>query len=144
MNWQNLLLTTSGRIGRRDFWIGAAALIAAGLIFGLIPVVGPFASLGLMLPWTCLTAKRLHDFGRSGWLVLLAVVPAAASGILGVFTTLAAANAATMGAALAGASLTLMVSTVALLASLSFLLWVGLKPGDAAANAYGPAPAAAP
>ena len=39
--------------------------------------------------------------------------------------------------ALAGASLSLAVSTVALLVSLGFVLWVGLTPGHDAANSYG-------
>lgn len=141
MNWQNLFLSIDGRIGRKDFWLGAAVLIGAGLVGGLIPVAGPLVSLALIVPWTCLTAKRLHDFGRSGWLVLAAVVPSTISAAMALFTALATANVATLGLAFAGASLTLMVSTLAMLVSLGFLLWVGLKPSDAAPNAYGPAPA---
>lgn len=143
MNWQNLFLSIDGRTGRKDFWLGAAALIGAGLVGGLIPLVGPLVSLALIVPWTCLTAKRLHDIGRSGWLVLVAVVPSVISGAMALFTALATANVAALGLAFAGAGVTLMVSTVALLVSLGFLLWVGLKPGEPAANAYGPAPAAA-
>lgn len=141
MNWQDLLLRTDGRIGRKDFWIGAAALIGVGLVFGLIPVVGPFVSLALLLPWTCLTAKRLHDFGRPGWLVLIAVSPTVGSAALALFSVLAAASLSTIGAAFAGASLTLMVSTAASLVSLGFLIWVGLAAGDPAPNPYDAAPA---
>jgi uncharacterized membrane protein YhaH (DUF805 family) len=75
--------------------------------------------------------------------VRVAAAPAAASGGLGLFTALAASNMATLGVAFAGAGLALMVSTVALIISLAFLLWVGLKPGDAAPNAYGSGPAIA-
>lgn len=140
MNWRHLFLTLEGRIDRKDFWIGAAALIGAGLVLSVIPVVGQLASLALIVPWTCLTTKRLHDFGRSGWMALAAVIPSAASAVLGLFTALAASNVATMGAAFASAGLTLMISTAALVISLAFLLWVGLTPSDAASNAYGPAP----
>lgn len=135
---RNLFLSLDGRIGRKDFWIGAVTLIGVGLLVALAPVVGQWLSLALIAPWTCLMVKRLHDFGRSGWLVLVALVPAAGSGILGLFTAAAASNAATMGAALAGAGLTLAVSFFALIVSLGFLLWVGLKAGDIAPNAYGP------
>lgn len=138
-DWRSLYLSAQGRIGRREFWIGAAGLIAVGLAVGIIPVVGALASLAMLYPWTCLTAKRLHDFGRSGWLVLIAAVPAAVSGALGVFMALAASNLATLGVAMASAGLALTVSTLALLASLAFLLWVGLKPGERSANAYGAA-----
>lgn len=139
MDWQNLFLSAQGRIGRKDFWIGAGALVVANLIGGAIPLAGALISLALIYPWTCLAAKRLHDFGRSGWLVIVAAAPAAVSGTLALVTSLAASNVATMGVAFAGAGLTLMVSGVALLASLGFLLWVGLKPGNAGANTYGPA-----
>ena len=138
-DWRSLYLSAQGRIGRREFWIGAAGLIAVGLAVGIIPVVGALASLAMLYPWTCLTAKRLHDFGRSGWLVLIAAVPAAVSGALGVFMALAASNLATLGVAMASAGLALTVSALALLASLAFLLWVALKPGERSANAYGAA-----
>lgn len=138
MNWYPLFLSLDGRIGRKDFWIGAAVLIGVGLLAGLMPIIGPLVSLALIAPWTCLMAKRLHDFGRSAWLVLIALIPAAGSAALGLFTALAATNAATMGAAFAGAGLTLAVSFIALIVSLGFLIWVGVKPGDLQPNAYGP------
>lgn len=138
MNWFPLFLSLDGRIGRKEFWIGAVVLIGVGLLAGLMPIIGPLVSLALIAPWTCLMAKRLHDFGRSAWLVLIALIPSAGSAALGLFTALAATNAATMGAAFAGAGLTLAVSFIALIVSLGFLIWVGVKPGDARPNAYGP------
>lgn len=139
MNWYPLFLSLDGRIGRKEFWIGAVVLIGVGILANLLPIVGPLVSLALIAPWTCLMAKRLHDFGRSAWLVLIALIPSAASAALGLFTALAATNAATMGAAFAGAGLTLAVSFIALIVSLGFLIWVGVKPGDPRPNAYGPA-----
>lgn len=144
MNWRHLFLGFSGRTSKRDFWIGFAALFAAGFVASLLPLVGTLASLALIYPWTALMAKRLHDFGRSGWLVLAPAVPAALSGVLALYGALAMSNAATMGAALATAGLALLVSTVAMLIGLGFLLWVGLKAGDAGPNAYGQAPADTP
>lgn len=138
MNWFPLFLSLEGRIGRKDFWIGAIALIGVGLLANLMPILGPLMSLVLVAPSTCLMAKRLHDFGRSAWLVLIALIPSAGSAALGLFTALAATNAATMGAAFAGAGLTLAVSFIALIVSLGFLIWVGVKPGDLQPNAYGP------
>lgn len=140
IDWRTLYLSAQGRIGRRDFWIGAAGLIVVGLVAGLIPVAGALASLALIFPWTCLMAKRLHDLGHSAWLALIAAVPAAISGALGLFTALAASNIATLGVAMASAGLALTVSTLALLVSLGFLLWVGLKPGEASPNACGATP----
>ena len=139
MNWFPLFLSLDGRIGRKDFWIGAVVLIGVGILANLLPIVGPLVSLALIAPWTCLMAKRLHDFGRSAWLVLIALIPSAGSAALGLFTAFAATNAATMGAAFAGAGLTLAVSFIALIVSLGFLIWVGVKPGDLQPNAYGSA-----
>ncbi len=59
------------------------------------------------------------------------------AGVFSLVTALAASNLSTIGMALAGASLSLAVSTVALLVSLGFVLWVGLKPGHEAPNSYG-------
>lgn len=144
MNWQHLLLSFSGRISKRDFWIGFAALFAAGFVASLVPLVGALASLALLYPWTALVTKRLHDFGRSGWLVLIPTVPATLSGVLAVYGAVAMGNAATTGAALAAAGFALLVSTVAMLIGLAFLLWAGLKAGDTGPNSYGDVPADPP
>ena len=140
MNWQTLLFCFTGRISQRDFWIGFAALFAAGFVASLLPVVGTAASLALLYPSTALMAKRLHDFGRSGWLVLVPAASAALSGTLAVYTTFAMSSAVNMGAALAAAGFALLISTVAVLTGLAFLLWVGVKAGDAGPNAYGDVP----
>ena len=69
--------------------------------------------------------------------MLVPALPAAASGILALFASLAMGNSATMAAAFATAGFALFVSTLALLIGLGFLLWVGLKDGDPHANRYG-------
>jgi uncharacterized membrane protein YhaH (DUF805 family) len=144
MNWHHLFLGFSGRTSKRDFWIGFAALFAAGFAASLVPLVGALASLALLYPWTALVTKRLHDFGRSGWLVLIPTLPAALSGTLAVYGALAMSNAATLGSALAVAGFALLVSTIAMLVGLAFLLWVGLSAGDTGPNAYGEVPADTP
>lgn len=137
LDWQHLLLGFSGRTGKREFWVGFAALFGIGIVANLLPVIGTIASVALIYPWTALMAKRLHDFGKSGWLVLIPAVPAAMSGVLALFAALAMGNAATMGAAFATAGFAVLVSTLAVLIGLGFLAWVGTREGDASANAYG-------
>jgi uncharacterized membrane protein YhaH (DUF805 family) len=137
MNWTELFLAPQGRAGQQAFLIGAAALIVAGVVLNLIPVLGPLASLALIYPWTCLLVKRLHDFGRSGWMVLIPVVPTALASMLALITTFAAMGGGTMGAALVGAGLALTISGASMLISLAFLVWVALKPSDARANRFG-------
>ena len=66
MNWQFLFLSANGRIGQKDFWIGFLILFVAGIILGMIPVLGQIISIALIYPWVCLYSKRLHDFGKTG------------------------------------------------------------------------------
>lgn len=121
-NFIPLFTETRGEIGQRDFWIGAAVLLAAGLVANLIPFVGSIVSLALLYPWTSLALKRLRHAGRPA---SLAVVPL----LLGLFSitgSLLAGAALTVSAALAG--LVLSASGVAGLLALAFLVWLGLTP----------------
>lgn len=81
----------SGRAGRSEFWwfflftflvSFAAALLDAilGLDFdsGVWESSGVFqvlTSLALFLPGLAVNVRRLHDIGRSGWWVLIVLVP---------------------------------------------------------------------
>jgi uncharacterized membrane protein YhaH (DUF805 family) len=75
-----------GRVGRRDFWmfvlwqilVGIGLLIVAGLFWQinetlgiLILVVLFIFYLAIIVPSLCLTIRRLHDIGQTGWLLLL-------------------------------------------------------------------------
>ncbi|MEA3377394.1 MAG: DUF805 domain-containing protein [Chloroflexota bacterium] len=75
-----------GRISRWEFWKGHLMLVAVGIalalfgaaagpsqesmdaVFGIYTVVGLIAQLAL-------STKRLHDRGRSGWFVLVGLIP---------------------------------------------------------------------
>ncbi len=82
--------TFSGRAARGEFWWFVLAVILlnlmAGLadafvlepVFGLPAAAGVLASaigLALILPELALGARRLHDTGRSGWWLLLLLLP---------------------------------------------------------------------
>lgn len=89
MNLLDLLTTFDGRIGRRDYWVKGmgsitcySALVYAALVtilffdpqavlISLALVAYSFAVFMLF----AVTAKRLHDLGRSGWWSLLLVTP---------------------------------------------------------------------
>lgn len=137
MNWQHLFFSFSGRTSRRDFWIGILGLVGAGIVTGLLPVVGQILGLALLYPSTALMVKRLHDFGRSGWLAAVPLVPAVLAGAIALLAATAMSNPATMGTALAAAGLAALVSTVAMLVGLAFLLWIGTREGNAGTNAFG-------
>ena len=38
-------------------------------------VLGGLLSLALLLPILAVTARRLHDIGKSGWLMLIGLIP---------------------------------------------------------------------
>jgi uncharacterized membrane protein YhaH (DUF805 family) len=147
MDWKTLFLSADGRIDKRDFWIGFAILFVAGLVLGMIPVLG-LISILLIYPWVCVYAKRLHDFGRSAWLIL---APVAVTAVL-MIAAIALGGMAMMGAglannetAMAGSALAMggAIAGVALLSFLiwiGFALWVGLTNGDPAENRFGPPP----
>ena len=143
-NWQHLYLDLNGRTSKRDFWLGFAGLVGAGVVANLLPTIGSVVSLALLYPAAALMTKRLHDFGRSGWLVLVPLVPSALSALLAFFASMTIGNAATMGAGLAAAGFAALLSTIAMLVGIASLLWIGTRDGDLAANAYGQPALSAP
>ncbi|HAO00045.1 MAG TPA: anthranilate synthase component I [Planctomycetaceae bacterium] len=69
IDFQKLLLTVDGRIGRQTFWIGFAALFVAGMINGLIIgsislILATLVSLALAVPAYCVSIKRSNDRGH--------------------------------------------------------------------------------
>ena len=71
----------SGRARRSEFWyfvlfnflVSIVASMLAHLIhFGLLTSI---VSLALFLPYLAVAIRRLHDTGRSGWWVLLGLIP---------------------------------------------------------------------
>ena len=86
MDYQALFLTNDGRINRAPFWIGGIilavvnfvasiiiALVAGDRTIGQILVV--LIALALVYPGINLGIKRFHDRDKSGWWVLIILVP---------------------------------------------------------------------
>ncbi|MFG3280323.1 DUF805 domain-containing protein [Streptomyces sp. NPDC048111] len=74
--------TFSGRATRGEYWwfwlIDAVIMVAimiaqAALDLGSIPVY--LYVLATWLPTLAVTVRRLHDSGRSGWMVLVGMIP---------------------------------------------------------------------
>jgi uncharacterized membrane protein YhaH (DUF805 family) len=137
MNWPHLYISFAGRTSKRDYWIGLGGLVAGAIVAGLLPVVGPALSLALLYPFTALLAKRLHDFGRSSWLAVIPVAPAVISLAIAMLAAVAIGDPAMMGAGLAAAGLAALLSTLAILIGIGFLIWAGTRESDAGINAYG-------
>ena len=76
MDFKHLFTSIDGRIGRKEFWIGALSLSVIGVIFSLInPIAGIVAAIALLFFHVCVQGKRWHDRGKSAWWVLISFIP---------------------------------------------------------------------
>ena len=55
----------SGRASRREYWSFLITMI-------LLPI--PFIGLICLIPWICVSIRRMHDINRSGWWILCPIV----------------------------------------------------------------------
>jgi uncharacterized membrane protein YhaH (DUF805 family) len=92
MNWYLKVLKQyadfNGRARRKEYWMFAlfnvifiaAAIIldnVLGLTIGELPY-GVFYflySLAILIPGLAVYVRRLHDIGKSGWMILIALIP---------------------------------------------------------------------
>lgn len=78
---KNHYVDFKGRATRADFWYFQLymfiVLFIIGFIFGLIsmPIVPSLISLALILPALGIAARRLHDIGKSGYWLLISIIP---------------------------------------------------------------------
>ena len=84
MNWKELLFTFNGRISRKPFWLVVMVMISSGILCAIIiPILPqalkmiPLVVLGLISVWSGLAVavKRWHDRDKSGWWVLIGLIP---------------------------------------------------------------------
>ena len=102
-------------------------------------------SIVLIYPQICVGSKRLHDMGRSAWLLLAPAALSLATMVVAFVTRPAGVEApGVITPALAtlsqGMGLGLAVMGACLLIEVAFLLWVGLAPGQAGDNRHGSPP----
>src|SRR6185436_4072398 len=83
--------TFSGRSSRSAYWYWVLFAFIVGVVATIIDIaigsriVSVITSLALLLPGLAVTVRRLHDIGRSGWWVLIVLVPFIGAIVLIVF-----------------------------------------------------------
>lgn len=91
----------SGRACRREYWTFACCNFLASLVFPLLDLITGLAkatngvgffsvlfglySLAVIVPGFAVSVRRLQDTGRSGWFVLLGLIPCVGTIVLIVF-----------------------------------------------------------
>ena len=128
MSWDSLFVHSKGRTAREHF-IGA--LIPLAIVVWWYAQASPnvypqWSLLVLLFPASVLLARRLHDMGHSGWLLLVpAVLMVAAMMIWDHRLDL-------------GAPLNFAMPLAALIVFVGFALWGCIGKGKTQANAFGP------
>ncbi len=96
MNWYVDVLKKyavfSGRARRQEYWmftlfsvIISIVLAILDAVIGTSPVLGAIYSLVVLLPTLGVAIRRLHDTDRSGWWILIGLVPLVGFIVLLVF-----------------------------------------------------------
>ena len=132
----------NGRVGRAQFWYFVLANFIAAILASIVGAIlhvplSELYTLAVLLPATCIGARRLQDIGRNGMLAWIMLILVAVTQIIGILTALTFIFGRFFG--------------LFFLPSLSILgllcLGVGLaliyfwcQPGDPGSNAYGPPP----
>jgi uncharacterized membrane protein YhaH (DUF805 family) len=77
----------TGRARRKEYWmfalINAVIAISIGVVEGLLGspgIIGGLYALFVFLPSLAVAIRRLHDSGKTGWWILVVLVP-----IIGLF-----------------------------------------------------------
>lgn len=84
-----------GRARRKEYWMFVLFNLIVAFVIGLIEtligissILSTLYSLAVLLPGLSITVRRLHDTGRSGWWILIGLIPIVGSIILLVFMCL--------------------------------------------------------
>ena len=96
MNWYLEVLKKyavfSGRARRKEYWMFLLFNIIIGLVLGVLEglaggpgVLGSIYGLAVLIPGIAVSARRLHDTDRSGWWLLIGLIPLIGAIVLLVF-----------------------------------------------------------
>jgi len=96
MNWYIQVLSKyaefNGRARRSEYWYFVLINVFISLVIfivdaglGSFGLLGILYSLAILIPGLAVSVRRLHDTGRSGWMLLLALIPLIGAIILIIF-----------------------------------------------------------
>ena len=84
MDWRQFLFSFQGRVGRQQYWLMvaltvpfviAAAIINGGFHHDPAETPGVLVLLPMLWPAFAVTIKRWHDRDKSGWWILINLIP---------------------------------------------------------------------
>jgi len=87
MNWYRTVLKKyavfSGRAQRAEYWyfflfniiIAIALSIVGSLLGDEDGILNGLYALAILIPGLAVTVRRLHDIGKSGWMLLIGLIP---------------------------------------------------------------------
>lgn len=134
MNSNGLFISAKGRIGRGAFWIGWLALVGLAALGKWTPLIGWMLWAPTFHGFVCVSSKRLHDMGVSGWLTLIPII-ATIGALVGLF------GGALEFVSIGGAGPFTLGGIVSAIIAIAFLAWMGITIGEEGDNSYGPQPA---
>ena len=70
-------LNFKGRSSRSEYWWGYLFNFLLGLALNFVPLIGGLLSVVMIIPGVALAIRRMHDIGKSGWYMLMALIPLA-------------------------------------------------------------------
>ena len=83
----------SGRARRKEYWMFCLFNLIIAIVLAVIEgvvgspgIVGMIYSLAVLVPSIAVGIRRLHDTGRTGWWLLIALIPLIGAIVLIIFT----------------------------------------------------------
>jgi len=143
----------SGRAPRAEYWWYVLALIVAYILVAIIEGIlgihrmiagmyGPISALlwlATLIPSIAVGVRRLHDVDRTGWWILLPLVPDALMIIMALTTAGAVAGGGGMAAAMGGLAITGLLGLITLIGAIIVLVF-SVTPGTKGPNRFGADP----
>ena len=78
-------LNFKGRSSRSEYWWGYLFNALLSVALGSVPFVGGLLSMAMIVPGVALSIRRMHDIGKSGWYMLMGLIPLVGPIVLLVF-----------------------------------------------------------